>query len=234
MSKETSILEIKNVDAGYGHSQILFNLDIDFNKTGVTAILGRNGAGKSTLLKTIFGEIIPITGQIIFDGKDATSESSDKRILRGMGYVPQDQAVFSKLTVQENLILGAASFKKNNNLDMVLELFPKLSQRLQQLAGTLSGGERKMLAISRALIGEPKLLLLDEPTEGVWIGVIEEIAEILKKLSKEVSIILVEQHVELALRVSKYAYVMDRGNIAIQGESKVVRNDPQLLRYLAP
>lgn len=234
MSKETSILEIKNVDAGYGHSQILFNLDIDCNKTGVTAILGRNGAGKSTLLKTIFGEIIPITGQIIFDGKDATSESSDKRILRGMGYVPQDQAVFSKLTVQENLILGAASFKKNNNLDMVLELFPKLSQRLQQLAGTLSGGERKMLAISRALIGEPKLLLLDEPTEGVWIGVIEEIAEILKKLSKEVSIILVEQHVELALRVSKYAYVMDRGNIAIQGESKVVRNDPQLLRYLAP
>ena len=108
MSKETSILEIKNVDAGYGHSQILFNLDIDFNKTGVTAILGRNGAGKSTLLKTIFGEIIPITGQIIFDGKDATSESSDKRILRGMGYVPQDQAVFSKLTVQENLILGGA------------------------------------------------------------------------------------------------------------------------------
>jgi branched-chain amino acid transport system ATP-binding protein len=182
VSKETSILEIKNVDAGYGHSQILFNLDIDFNKTGVTAILGRNGAGKSTLLKTIFGEIIPITGQIIFDGKDATSESSDKRILRGMGYVPQDQAVFSKLTVQENLILGGASFKKNNNLDMVLELFPKLSQRLQQLAGTLSGGERKMLAISRALIGEPKLLLLDEPTEGVWVGVIEEIAEILKKL----------------------------------------------------
>ena len=234
MSKETSILEIKNVDAGYGHSQILFNLDIDCNKTGVTAILGRNGAGKSTLLKTIFGEIIPITGQIIFDGKDATSESSDKRILRGMGYVPQDQAVFSKLTVQENLILGGASFKKNNNLDMVLELFPKLSQRLQQLAGTLSGGERKMLAISRALIGEPKLLLLDEPTEGVWIGVIEEIAEILKKLSKEVSIILVEQHVELALRVSDYAYVMDRGNIAIQGKSKVVKEDPNLLRYLAP
>jgi branched-chain amino acid transport system ATP-binding protein len=200
----------------------------------VTAILGRNGAGKSTLLKTIFGEIIPITGQIVFDGKDTNKESSDKRSRRGMGYVPQDNAVFSKLTVHENLILGGASFKKNTNMEMVLEYFPKLSQRLDQQAGTLSGGERKMLAISRSLIGEPKLLLLDEPTEGVWIGVIEEIAEILEKLSKEVSVILVEQHVELALRVSHYAYVMDRGNIALQGESKVVKKDPQLLRYLAP
>jgi branched-chain amino acid transport system ATP-binding protein len=234
VSNESSILEIKGVDAGYGHSQILFNLDMHCNTCGVTAILGRNGAGKSTLLKTIFGEIIPITGQIVFDGKDTNKESSDKRSRRGMGYVPQDNAVFSKLTVHENLILGGASFKKNTNMEMVLEYFPKLSQRLDQQAGTLSGGERKMLAISRSLIGEPKLLLLDEPTEGVWIGVIEEIAEILEKLSKEVSVILVEQHVELALRVSHYAYVMDRGNIALQGESKVVKKDPQLLRYLAP
>ena len=234
MSKESFILEIKGVDAGYGHSQVLFNLDMHCNTFGVTAILGRNGAGKSTLLKTIFGEIIPITGQIVFDGKDTNKESSDKRIRRGMGYVPQDNAVFSKLTVHENLILGGASFNKKTNMEMVLEYFPKLSQRLYQQAGTLSGGERKMLAISRSLIGEPKLLLLDEPTEGVWIGVIEEIAEILEKLSKEVSVILVEQHVELALRVSHYAYVMDRGNIALQGESKVVKKDPQLLRYLAP
>jgi len=232
------MLEIKGIDSGYGHSQILFNLDMQYQAYGVTAILGRNGAGKSTLLKTIFGEIIPTTGQIVFDGKDTSNESSDKRIRRGMGYVPQDNAVFSKLTVQENLILGGASLKKKANkkanIDMVLEFFPKLAQRLYQQAGTLSGGERKMLAISRSLIGKPKLLLLDEPTEGVWIGVIEEIAEILQKLSKKVSIILVEQHVELALRVSNYAYVMDRGSIALQGESKVIKKDPLLLRYLAP
>ena len=234
MSKFTSMLEIKGIDSGYGHSQILFNLDMQYQAYGVTAILGRNGAGKSTLLKTIFGEIIPTTGQIVFDGKDTSNESSDKRIRRGMGYVPQDNAVFSKLTVQENLILGGASLKKKANIDMVLEFFPKLAQRLYQQAGTLSGGERKMLAISRSLIGKPKLLLLDEPTEGVWIGVIEEIAEILQKLSKKVSIILVEQHVELALRVSNYAYVMDRGSIALQGESKVIKKEPLLLRYLAP
>jgi len=234
VSNEPSILKLKDVDAGYGHSQILFNLDMQFKITGVTAILGRNGAGKSTLLKTIFGEIIPSSGQIIFDKSDTNKESSDKRIRRGMGYVPQDNAVFNKLTVHENLILGGAMFKKKSNLEMVLEFFPKLSHRLYQQAGTLSGGERKMLAISRSLIGKPKLLLLDEPTEGVWIGVIEEIAEILQKLSKEVSVILVEQHVELALRVSNYAYVMDRGIIALQGDSKVIKKDPQLFRYLAP
>jgi len=234
VSKLPAILEIKGIDAGYGHSQVIFNLDMQCYTSGVIAILGRNGAGKSTLLKTIFGEILPVKGQILFNGQDINSESSDKRCLRGMGYVPQDNAVFSKLTVQENLILGGASFKDKNNIEMVLEFFPKLSQRLNQQAGTLSGGERKMLAISRSLIGKPKLLLLDEPTEGVWIGVIEEIAEILQKLSKEISIILVEQHVELALRVSDYAYVMDRGNIALQGKSKTIKNDPELIRYLAP
>jgi branched-chain amino acid transport system ATP-binding protein len=151
-----------------------------------------------------------------------------------MGYVPQEQAIFSKLTVRENLQLGAIRNSDKSAIGRVLEFFPKLGQRLSQQAGTLSGGERKMLAIGRALLGNPRLLLLDEPTEGVWLGVIEEIAERLHALAQEISVIIVEQHVELALRVADYAYVMDRGSIAMQGAAAEVRDDPQLLRYLAP
>ena len=131
-----------------------------------------NGAGKTTLLKTIVGEIRPNNGIIHFDGENSTTENTDKKIRRGMAYVPQENAVFNKLTVKENIILGANATNKKAEIDMVLDFFPKLGERLGQQAGTLSGGERKMLAISRALISKPKLIMLDEPTEGVWIGVI--------------------------------------------------------------
>jgi branched-chain amino acid transport system ATP-binding protein len=151
-----------------------------------------------------------------------------------MGYVPQEQAIFGTLSVRENLLLGAITQKNRSAIDPALDLFPKLGQRLDQQAGTLSGGERKMLAMGRALLGRPKLLLLDEPTEGVWVGVIEEIAERLTELSREISLVLVEQHVELALRLAAYAYVMDRGQIALEGSADEVRNNPQLFRYLAP
>jgi branched-chain amino acid transport system ATP-binding protein len=119
-------------------------------------------------------------------------------------------------------------------MDYVLDFFPKLAQRLQQTAGTLSGGERKMLAIGRAVLGRPRLLMLDEPTEGVWVGVIEEIAGRLKQLSREMAVILVEQHIELALEVAHHGYVMDRGHIAFEGPAALVRSDPRLMRHLAP
>ena len=236
MSDEKSLLKLENIDAGYGISQVLFDITLSCGASGATAVLGRNGAGKSTLLKTIAGEIIPNKGKVYFDGINTTGESTDKRVRRGMAYVPQEDAVFNKLTVQENLRLGtsASAIYKKADTDMVLDFFPKLAQRLGQQAGTLSGGERKMLAISRALVGKPKLIMLDEPTEGVWVGVIEEITERLKQLSKEISMVLVEQHVELALEVCNYAYVMDRGEIPLQGSSKNVRKDPKLLRHLAP
>jgi branched-chain amino acid transport system ATP-binding protein len=136
--------------------------------------------------------------------------------------------------VRENLLLGATNQSNYDGLGEVLDFFPKLGQRLYQTAATLSGGERKMLAISRALLGRPKLLLLDEPTEGVWIGVIEEIADRLAVLARQMSIVLVEQHVHLALRIAGYAYVMDRGSVALEGPAEQVRDDPRLLRYLAP
>jgi len=234
VSDTASILEVQGLQSGYGRSQVLFGIDLACPATGAVAILGRNGAGKTTLLKTLIGEIVSMSGVINFAGIEAQREDTEKRVRRGMGYVPQEQAVFTTLSVRENLTLGAISQKDKSGIEMVLDFFPKLAERLEQQAGTLSGGERKMLAIGRALLGSPKLLLLDEPTEGVWVGVIEEIAERLELLSKEISMIIVEQHVALALRVADYAYVMDRGKIALEGPSDNVGNDPLLMRYLAP
>jgi branched-chain amino acid transport system ATP-binding protein len=228
------LLIVTNLDAGYGRSQVLFDMRINAPTQGAVAVLGRNGAGKSTLLKTIAGELPPMSGSIIFDGSTASNESTERRARRGVGFVPQEDAIFGRLTVRENLLLGATNQPNYDGLGEVLDFFPKLGQRLYQTAATLSGGERKMLAISRALLGRPKLLLLDEPTEGVWIGVIEEIADRLAVLARQMSIVLVEQHVHLALRIADYAYVMDRGSVALEGPAEQVRDDPRLLRYLAP
>jgi branched-chain amino acid transport system ATP-binding protein len=228
------LLIVTNLDAGYGRSQVLFDMRINAPAQGAVAVLGRNGAGKSTLLKTIAGELPPMSGSIMFDGNDASSESTERRARRGIGFVPQEDAIFGRLTVRENLLLGATNQPNYDGLGEVLDFFPKLGQRLYQTAATLSGGERKMLAISRALLGRPKLLLLDEPTEGVWIGVIEEIADRLAVLARQMSIVLVEQHVHLALRIAGYAYAMDRGSVALEGPAEQLRDDPRLLRYLAP
>ena len=228
------LLQAERLCAGYGRSQVLFDLSLAVPPTGAVAVLGRNGAGKSSLLKTLAGEIAPMSGRILFDGRPVNEDPPERRSRNGLGHVPQEQAIFAKMTVRENLLLGAAGRQGRGAIDEVLTLFPKLGARLGQTAATLSGGERKMLAIGRALLGRPRLLMLDEPTEGVWVGVIEEIAERLTELAGRMSVILVEQHVELALRVASYAYVVDRGTIALEGPAATVRDDPALLRFLAP
>jgi branched-chain amino acid transport system ATP-binding protein len=227
------MLEVRDLCAAYGRSQVLFNVGVTAPRRGAVAILGRNGAGKTTLLKTIMGEL-KATGAISLDGRDAMRLPTERRVRLGIGYVPQEHAVFGRLSVRENLEVGALATGNRSAIDRALTIFPKLAQRLQQPAGTLSGGERKMLAIGRALLADPKLLLLDEPTEGVWIGVIEEIAERLETLVRQIAVILVEQHLDLALRVADYAYVLDRGRVALNGSSAAVRDDPRLLQYLAP
>ncbi len=234
MSDPALLLEVDGLCAGYGRSQALFGISLRIPPVGATAVLGRNGAGKSTLLKTLFGELTPMAGTIRFDGAAVQHDAAERRVRRGLGYVPQEHAIFAKLTVRENLLLGCIRQPDRSGIDYVLDFFPKLAQRLGQTAGTLSGGERKMLAIGRAVLGRPKLLMLDEPTEGVWVGVIEEIADRLRQLSREMAVILVEQHIELALDVAQYAYVIDRGHVALEGAAAAVKADAELIRHLAP
>ena len=231
---EPSILKTDALISGYGRSRVLFGVSLDVPAKGAICVLGRNGAGKTTLLKTLAGDLPTMSGSIEFDGRRIENLPMEHRARAGLGYVPQENAAFSGLTVRENLQLGAIRQSDKSGIDEVLTVFPKLGKRLGQAAGTLSGGERKMLAIGRAMLGRPKMLMLDEPTEGVWIGVIEEIAEQLQKLARTMSVILVEQHIELAMRVAQTAYVMDRGRIALHGPVDKVKDDPELLRYLAP
>ncbi len=231
---EDPILEVEGLCTYYGTSQALFDASLVAPRTGGVAILGLNGAGKTTLMKSIVGELDPERGRVVMDGSDVTKIPTHQRIRQGLGYVPQEQAVFGSLSVRENLIVGGLSNPDKSGLDRVLEIFPKIGERMSQIAGTLSGGERKMLGISRALLSNPQLLLLDEPTEGVWVGVVEEIAERLEEMTSQISVVIVEQHVELALRISSHAYVMDRGQVVMYGASCELPDDPDFMRYLTP
>ncbi len=231
---DAAFLDVRELCASYGRSQVLFGVSLSVPRRGGVAILGRNGAGKTTLLKTLIGELHADAGSIRFDNEDVQRWPTERRVRQGIGYVPQEQSVFGRLSVRENLEVGRLSARDRDTVDRVLAIFPKLERRLDQAAGTLSGGERKMLAISRALLGNPKLLLLDEPTEGVWIGVIEEIAEQLEALARDIAVVIVEQHLELALRVAETAHVLERGKVALSGPSAAIRGDPRLVRYLTP
>jgi len=227
-------LDIQNLNAGYGRSQVLFDVTLSVPWRGGVAVLGRNGAGKTTLMKAIIGELPVLGGSVSLDTIDIGRLPTEQRIRKGFGYVPQEHSVFARLSVRDNLAVGSLTNRDSRAVNRVLEFFPKLGQRLDQVAGTLSGGERKMLAIGRALLSDPRVLLLDEPTEGVWIGVIEEITERLILLAKEIAVVIVEQHLDLALRVASRAYVLDRGRVSLTGTAEDVRADPKLLLYLAP
>ena len=227
-------LDVRGLCVSYGRSQVLFDVSLAVQRRGAVAVLGRNGAGKTTLLRTIIGELEASSGCMTFGDRDFMRMPTERRVRMGLGYVPPEHAVFGRLSVRENLALGALSSPDSSPVERVLTMFPKLGKRLGQLAGTLSGGEQKMLAIGRALLSNPKLLLLDEPTEGVWVGVIEEIAERLRELVKEIAIVIVEQHLDLALELADHAYILERGRVALEGRSSAVRNDPRLLQFLAP
>ena len=230
------LLEVRGLAGGYGASQVLFGVDVDVPATGVVAVLGRNGAGKTTLLRTILGYLDASGGSVRLDGEDVTGAAPASLVRRGVGYMPQDQVVFPTLTVEENLRLGVWALPKRErgSTAEAYELFPKLAARRRQQAGTMSGGERKMLGLARALLGRPRLLVLDEPTEGVWHGVVEEIVGALRRHAEAAAVLIVEQHLELALELAGTALVLQRGNVVMRGEPERLRADAQLLAHLAP
>jgi branched-chain amino acid transport system ATP-binding protein len=236
LSARPPLLAVKDLSGGYGASQVLFSVSFDVSATGAVAILGRNGAGKTTLLKTILGYLPPSAGSVVLDGKDVTGTPPAGLVRHGLGYMPQDQVVFPTLTVDENLRLGLQALPKGErgSVDAAFELFPKLAGRRRQAAGTMSGGERKMLGLARAMLGRPRLLVLDEPTEGVWHGVVDEILEALRRSASDAAILIVEQHLELALELAEEAVVLQRGEIVKRGLRDDLRSGDELQRYLAP
>jgi branched-chain amino acid transport system ATP-binding protein len=230
------LLSVQDLAGGYGASQVLFGVSLDVPEQGAVAILGRNGAGKTTLLRTLLGYLPPTGGAVRLGGEDVTGLAPARFVRRGVGYMPQDQVVFPTLSVEENLELGLQALPKRDRAGTAeaYDLFPKLSDRRRQQAGTMSGGERKMLGLARALLGRPRLLVLDEPTEGVWHGVVDEILQALRRYAAGSAVLIVEQHLDLALELADSAVVLQRGEVVMRGTPQQLRDDPQLLRHLAP
>jgi branched-chain amino acid transport system ATP-binding protein len=227
-------LVVSDLTAGYAAGPVIFQVSFSVPSIGTTALVGRNGAGKTTLLRAIMGYQTVTAGQVWWKEKNVTNESPSQKVKNGIGYVPQDTPVFSELSVRDNLLmgLGAAPKKHRTGIDMALDIFPKLADRLTQKAGTMSGGERKMVGIARAILGQPALLVMDEPTEGVWIGVVDEIQIRLREYAREHAILLVEQNLEFALGLADHVLVLELGEIVLEGTPKELADQESLKRFL--
>ena len=222
------MLAVNAIDVFYGESRILNHLNLTVGEGQVVCMMGRNGVGKTTLLKTIMGLLAPREGTIVFDGRAIGRLTPYERARLGIGYVPQGREIFPSLSVRENLVLGARRKRPAPaSLDYVLSLFPGLSQMLDKRGGDLSGGQQQQLAIARALISDPKLLLLDEPTEGIQPSIVQEIAGVLQRIKQERkrSILLVEQYLEFARSICDRFYVMEKGAVALEGDRGAFRID---------
>jgi branched-chain amino acid transport system ATP-binding protein len=216
-------LEVRGIESGYGKIQVLWGVDVTLKEGSMVAVLGPNGAGKTTLLRTIMGIIRAWRGSVMMYGLDITSMPSHRRVELGLTMVPEGRRLFPDLTVRENLELGAYTRRARERivetLELVFNLFPRLKERLHQKAGSLSGGEQQMLAIARALMTRPKVLMLDEPSQGLAPKIAWEVAEALDKIRREVgiSVILVEQNVALALEKADYIYLLEQGRVVLEG-----------------
>ena len=215
------MLELVNVDAFYGNSWALQSISMQVRDGELLSVLGRNGVGKTTLLRTIIGLMDRMNGSLLLDGQDITRTPTDERAKIGIAYVPQGRGILPKFTVRENLYLGLFARKTQAATidDFVFELFPMLNEHLGRLGGNLSGGQQQQLAIARALLTEPKVILLDEPTEGIQPSIVEEIEAVIMKLNREhgIAVVLVEQNVAFARRASQRFVIMERGTIAAGG-----------------
>ncbi|MDR1069883.1 MAG: urea ABC transporter ATP-binding subunit UrtE [Gracilibacteraceae bacterium] len=217
------MLQIKGLDTYYGESRVIAGLDLTVKKGSVTCLIGRNGVGKSTTLKSVMGLVKTPCGQILFNGQDMIKMPTYNRVKLGMGYVPQGRDIFPQMTVQENLELGLQPKGGKGEIPhYIYELFPILPQFAKRKGGDLSGGQQQQLAIARALAAEPKILILDEPTEGIQPSIIQDIETAIRKIKTEkgITVFLVEQYLEFVLNVSHEIYIMEKGNIVLHGATK--------------
>jgi len=226
-------LELKEVYAGYGEFRVLHGVTIEVGKGEIVALVGPNGAGKTTTLRTIMGMTTLYSGDILLNGNSIRRLPTHKRVELGLTMVPEGRRLFNHLTVYENLVAGAltrkAKEKLSDSLEFVFTLFPRLKERRNQLAGTLSGGEAQMLAIGRALMSSPKLMMFDEPSLGLAPNLAVNVLRTIQDLNKEgYTVLLVEQNVRLALRISSRGYVIENGRIVLKGDSKELLENPHV------
>jgi len=233
------MIEIKDLHVNYGAIKALKGINLTVKEKSIVTLIGANGAGKTTLLRTISSILKPVSGSIEFNGRNIINLAPNKIVELGISQAPEGRMIFSNLTVKENLEMGAYTRKDKNNLKEDLEFiytfFPRIKERLKQLGGTLSGGEQQMLAISRALMSKPKLLLLDEPSLGIAPLLVKTIFEKIEALNKTtgLTILLVEQNANIALSIADYGYVMETGKIILEGEAKsLAQNEEVRKAYL--
>jgi len=230
----SSLLKAEDIYAGYGKLEILHGVNLEVISGALVCVIGPNGAGKSTAFKTIVGLVRPTSGRIIFDGANITGFQPHQMVSRGLAYVPQGRVVFPQMTVLENLEMGAYARSDGaiaQDLERVFTIFPRLKERRAQVAGTLSGGEQQMLAIARALMASPRLLLLDEPSMGLAPVLVEQIFETIKDINRQgTTILLVEQNAAMALSIAHRGYVLETGTIVLSGSAADLHENPEVRR----
>jgi urea transport system ATP-binding protein len=230
------LLEVEGLCSGYGGEQVLQGVDLTLNAGEIVAVIGRNGVGKSTLMRTLTGLLAPSAGTIRIAGQDVTASPANQRALQGVGYIPQGRDVFPDLTVRENLLVGEAAGKGRAapDYDMIYRFFPILKDRARQRAGTLSGGQQQQLAIGRAMVGHPRLMLLDEPSEGIQPSIIKDISRNVRELNAQtgVTVLLVEQNLDLIVSMAQRGYVMEKGRIVASLGPEEITSREEVRRYL--
>jgi branched-chain amino acid transport system ATP-binding protein len=224
------MLEVKDLQVYYGVIQAIKGISFKVNEGEIIALIGANGAGKTTILQTITGLIAPKHGEILYNGVDLTKVPAHKIVSMGLAHVPEGRRVFSQLSVYENLLMGAYTRSDKNEIEETLQhvfkRFPRLEERRNQMAGTLSGGEQQMLAMGRALMSKPDIILMDEPSMGLSPILVEEVFDIIKSINKsKTTVLLVEQNARKALSIAHRAYVLETGNIVLEGEAKDLLNN---------
>jgi branched-chain amino acid transport system ATP-binding protein len=231
------ILELDDVTAAYDTTPILRDIDLAIDEGEIVGVMGKNGVGKSTLMKTIIGLLEPKSGTIRYDGRDITTDSADERARAGIGYIPQGRDIFPKLTVEQNIKMGETVNADSSTLlyDEVYDLFPVLEERATQDGGTLSGGQQQMLAIARALVSDPDLLLLDEPSEGVQPSIVDQISADMRTINEEfgTTVLFVEQNLGVIRDLADRCYAMERGEIVDEVGAAALDDEDAIAEYLA-